>query len=149
MRRLNRAHKFKVRVYYEDTDFTGLVYHANYLRFAERGRSDYLRSLGITHRALLGRSEPLAFVVRRLEASFEAAARVEDDLVVASKLLAARGARLEMAQEITCGDVVLWRAVVVLAVIRMGARAAPRAGEVPRAARIPSDLMKLFEAAIE
>ncbi len=134
------SHHFKLRVYYEDTDFTGLVYYANYLRFAERGRSDYLRHLGIRHRALLARRVPLVFVVRRLEADFHAPARVEDDLVVATRLIAARGARLEMAQDIMREDMLLWRARVVLAVIV--------AGDDLRPARIPSDLLVLFEASI-
>ena len=133
-----------VRVYYEDTDFTGLVYHANYLRFAERGRSDYLRGLGITHRALLARRPPLAFVVRRLEADFHAPAQVEDELRVTSRLTAARGAKLDMEQEIMRDDTLLWRGLIGLAVISVGSDE----GGAARPVRIPADLLSLFEGSI-
>ncbi len=142
---MNRQpHRFILRVYYEDTDFTGLVYHANYLRFAERGRSEYLRSLGITHRALLSRAPPLAFVVRRLAADFYAPARVEDELAVSSRLTAARGARLQMTQEIMRDETLLWRGVVDLALIQAGVQA----GGAARPVRLPADLLAVFEGSI-
>src|SRR5271155_1181496 len=63
---VGREHELAVRVYYEDTDFTGVVYHANSLRFFERGRSDYLRLAGISHSDLLQRPDPGAFVITRI-----------------------------------------------------------------------------------
>ena len=78
----DREHRLAVRVYYEDTDFTGLVYHANYVRYFERGRSDFLRAAGISHTELLQRADPCAFVITRMEIDFVNAARIDDALVV-------------------------------------------------------------------
>ena len=71
-----------VRVYYEDTDFSGVVYHANYLKFAERGRSDFLRFAGIHHSELLAMTPPLAFVVNAMQIEFLAPAKIDDELRV-------------------------------------------------------------------
>ena len=68
-----REHVLPVRIYYEDTDFTGMVYHANYLRYFERGRSDFFRLAGISHTALLALAEPTAFTVVRIEIDFKRA----------------------------------------------------------------------------
>ena len=96
-----REHVLATRVYYEDTDFTGLVYHARYLQFFERGRSDFLRLLGIVHARLLERPEPLAFAVRRIAVDFIRPARIDDALEVRSAFRAdSRGARLNIAQSI-------------------------------------------------
>ena len=73
-----REHRLAVRVYYEDTDFTGVVYHANYARYFERGRSDYLRLIGVGHAELLARPDPCAFVITRLSMEFRRAARIDD-----------------------------------------------------------------------
>lgn len=77
-----REHRLPVRIYYEDTDFTGVVYHANYVRYFERGRSDFLRLAGVSHSDLLERDDPAAFVVTRLEIDFKKAARIDDALTV-------------------------------------------------------------------
>ena len=77
-----RDHLLPVRVYYEDTDFTGLVYHANYVRYFERGRSDFLRAIGVGHADLLEEAEPLAFVVSELNIRYLKPARIDDALVV-------------------------------------------------------------------
>ena len=93
-------HLLPVRVYYEDTDFTGVVYHANYLRYFERGRSDFLRLRGISHTELRGRPEPIAFVVRRMEVDFAKAARVDDALVVRTAYDRLDGPRIVVRQRI-------------------------------------------------
>ena len=77
-----REHRLPVRVYYEDTDFTGLVYHANYVRYFERGRSDCLRLMGIGHAELLDGDQPMAFVVSKMGLHFLKPARIDDRLVV-------------------------------------------------------------------
>ena len=84
-----RDHLLPVRVYYEDTDFTGLVYHANYVRYLERGRSDCLRLMGIGHADLLDGDRPMAFVVSTLELKFLKPARIDDALVVRTTYQAA------------------------------------------------------------
>jgi len=80
------GHAMQVRVYYEDTDFTGIVYHANYLRFMERGRTNYLRLLGADHGALFAQAQSeapgLAFVVRTMQIEFLKPARMDDVLAV-------------------------------------------------------------------
>ena len=82
-----------VRVYYEDTDFSGVVYHANYLKYFERGRTEALRATGIGHADMLAADEPLAFTARRLGVEFFKPARIDDLLSVVSSVREARGAR--------------------------------------------------------
>ena len=94
------GHRYAVRVYYEDTDFTGVVYHANYLRYFERGRSDFLRLRGISHTELRARPEPVAFVVRRMEIDFKTPARVDDALVVRTAYDRLDGPRIVVRQQI-------------------------------------------------
>jgi len=91
------VHVFPVRVYYEDTDAGGVVYHANYLRFAERGRTEMLRGAGIDQIELLER-DGLAFIVRRCAVDFLKPARLDDRLEVHTRVLAAKGARVEAEQ---------------------------------------------------
>jgi acyl-CoA thioester hydrolase len=81
----DRQHWIRVRVYYEDTDFTGMVYHANYLRFFERGRSDHLRDAGISHQSLLDREDPAAFTLTRVEVDYRKAARGDDLLLIRTR----------------------------------------------------------------
>ncbi len=95
-----RQHWIRVRVYYEDTDFTGMVYHANYLRFFERGRSDHLRDAGISHQSLLEREDPAAFTLTRVEVDFRKAARVDDLLHVRTRYTGMDGPRIRFSQ--TC-----------------------------------------------
>ncbi|WP_282008994.1 tol-pal system-associated acyl-CoA thioesterase [Brevundimonas aveniformis] len=117
-----RTHLLPVRVYYEDTDFTGLVYHANYLRYFERGRSDFLRLISIGHAELLDQAEPIAFVVTRMDTRFRAAARIDDALVVRTLYEAIQGPRLIIRQTITRGDQVLTQADVEAACIDLKGR---------------------------
>jgi len=111
------VHRLPIRVYYEDTDFTGIVYHANYLKFAERGRTDFLRLTGIHHSELLELDPPLAFAVHKMEIEFLVPAKIDDLLEVESRYVTAKGARLEIEQIITRDGVPIWRALVRAACI--------------------------------
>ncbi|WP_296815315.1 tol-pal system-associated acyl-CoA thioesterase [Brevundimonas sp.] len=117
-----RTHLLPVRVYYEDTDFTGLVYHANYLRYFERGRSDFLRLVSSGHAELLERDDPMAFVVTRMDIRFLKAARIDDALVVRTAYEAIKGPRLIIRQSITRGDQTLCEADVEAACIDLNGR---------------------------
>lgn len=113
------GHRLDVRVYFEDTDFSGVVYHARYLHFLERGRTDYLRLHGIGHRELMdGRfGEPMAFAVRSMEIDFLRPARIDDVLGVETRTVLLGGARIVLDQRIVRGDEVLVTARVKVAVI--------------------------------
>ncbi|MBU1304813.1 MAG: tol-pal system-associated acyl-CoA thioesterase [Alphaproteobacteria bacterium] len=110
------AHHFPVRIYYEDTDFSGNVYHAAYLKFFERGRTEFLRDLGIHHGELA--EQGLAFAVRSMEIHYDGAAHIDDLLSVSTEVAAMTGARLTLRQTILRGDEVLTRASVVVAAIK-------------------------------
>lgn len=111
------VHRLAVRVYYEDTDFTGNVYHANYLKYCERGRSDFLRLLDIHHHELADDPQALSFVVRRIEADFLAPARIDDTLEVSTRMRAVTGARLTIEQSVSRSDKLLFQAVVTAALV--------------------------------
>lgn len=101
-----REHQLPVRIYYEDTDFSGIVYHANYLRYMERGRSDFFRLVGISHTELA--TQDTAFAIIRLELDFKRSARIDDALVVRTTYDQVKGPRLYVTQRITRGkDVIL------------------------------------------
>ncbi len=117
-----REHRLALRVYYEDTDFTGLVYHANYARYFERGRSDYLRLAGVDHATLLARPDPCAFVVTRLAMEFIRAARIDDALLVRTAYDAITGPRMVITQSISRGGETLARAEVEAACITPAGR---------------------------
>lgn len=117
-----REHRLPVRVYYEDTDFTGLVYHANYVRYFERGRSDCLRLMGIGHAELLDGDQPMAFVVSKMELRFLKPARIDDELVVRTFYDAVKGPRMLIRQEIARGEEALCRAEVEVVCIHMDGR---------------------------
>mgnify|MGYP003632433124 FL=1 len=93
-----RQHWITVRVYYEDTDFTGMVYHANYLRFFERGRSDHLRDAGISHQSLLDREDPAAFTLTNVNVSYKRPAKVDDLLHIRTRYLGMEGPRIRFEQ---------------------------------------------------
>jgi acyl-CoA thioester hydrolase len=113
-----RVHVLPVRVYYEDTDFSGMVYHANYLKFCERGRSDCLRLLGIHHHELQHeKSGGLGFVVRRMLCDFLSPARIDEVLEVESRFVCLGGARMEIAQAVTRDGEVLFKAAVTAALV--------------------------------
>ena len=106
-------HEFRVRVYYEDTDMAGIVYHANYLKFIERARSDWVRGMGIDQNALRD-NEGVVFVIRRIEADFRASARFDDELTVTTRVQAVSGVRLTLHQEVRRAGEVVFSADVVL-----------------------------------
>ena len=117
-----RDHLLPVRVYYEDTDFTGLVYHANYVRYFERGRSDFLRTIGIGHAELLEADPPLAFVVAEMRLHFLKPARIDDALVVRTTYDSVKGPRLMIAQSIERDGETLCRAEVTAVCIHLDGR---------------------------
>lgn len=104
-------HVFPVRVYYEDTDMAGIVYHANYLKFIERARSDWLREQGLDQNAMR-EGDRTVFVVRRIEADYLAPGRYDDALEVITKVKAMTRVRLLLRQEVLRGDEPLFRAEV-------------------------------------
>ncbi|WP_420559482.1 tol-pal system-associated acyl-CoA thioesterase [Tepidicaulis sp.] len=118
------AHVLPIRVYYEDTDFTGIVYHANYLRFAERGRSDCLRMAGVHHHELIEGEKPLAFAIHKMEIEFLKPARIDDLLEVHTRYVTLKGARIEAEQKILRGGEVIWQAMVHAACIHEDGRPA-------------------------
>lgn len=117
-----RDHLLPVRVYYEDTDFTGLVYHANYVRYFERGRSDFLRLTMSGHSALLEGEAPMAFVVADLALRFLKPARIDDALIVRTTYDTIRGPRLLISQSVEREGVVLCRADVTAVCIHLDGR---------------------------
>lgn len=110
------SHSFPVRIYYEDTDFSGNVYHAAYLKFFERGRTEFLREEGIHHSELA--AQGIAFAVRSMEIQFDGAAHIDDLLVVTTEVASLSGARLTLRQTIAREEVILTRAVVLLVAIK-------------------------------
>src|SRR5690242_19977387 len=93
-------HELSIRVYYEDTDFSGLAYHANYLRFLERGRTELLRSLSFSQAALYDTFDGLAFVVRSMKLDFRKPARMDDLVTVMTRSVDMRGASWHIEQEV-------------------------------------------------
>lgn len=113
-------HVFPVRVYYEDTDMGGVVYHANYLRYIERARSDWVRNLGNDQNAM--REAGIIWVVRRVEADYLASARFDDELLVETEVVAVSGVRLTMAQLIRRGETEVFRATVTAVCVNQDGR---------------------------
>jgi acyl-CoA thioester hydrolase len=128
------VHRLSIRVYYEDTDLSGAVYHANYLKFCERGRSDCLRLIGIHHHELVGR---LGFVVRRMTCDFRKPARIDDVLEVETRFRSWAGARMELDQQIVRDSDILFSAEVTVALV----------DAVGKLKRLPEELVKAFEEA--
>ena len=129
------GHVLTQRVYYEDTDFSGVVYHARYLHFLERGRTDFLRCLGVEQAKLhAAEGDGLAFVVHRMEIDFKGSARMDDVLTILTRSENAAGAKLVLDQEVRMGERRLILARVTVAVVN-------RAGR-PR--RLPTELAAKF-----
>ena len=130
----NGRHVMHVRVYFEDTDFTGIVYHANYLRFMERGRTNHLRLLGANHRALFEEAERetpgFAFVVRSMQIEFLKPARMDDVLEVETEPEQVKGASITLHQRIRRGEELLIEAHVRVAFVCDG-----RAKPIPKPLR--------------
>ncbi len=132
----DHGHRLIQRVYYEDTDFSGVVYHARYLHFMERARTDYLRLLGVEQASLAieGDTEGLVFVVHRMEIDFKAPARMDDILTITTTTEKAGGAKMVLQQAIRREGVLLIAAKVIIAVINASGR--------PR--RLPENLGRKF-----
>ena len=130
------GHRLKARVYYADTDFSGVVYHARYLEFLERGRSDFLRLSGVHHTELMAgkHGERIVWVVRRMEIDFHAPARIDDILTVETRAEKISGARIFMAQKLLRGDELLVSARVEAAII----------GDLGRPKRFPREWIAAF-----
>src|SRR5579863_5629355 len=128
-------HHMQTRVYYEDTDFSGIVYHANYLRFMERGRTNHLRLMGAEQHALFEEAQAetpgFAFVVRSMQIEFLKPARMDDILDVVTWPVAVKGASITLAQEVRRGEHVLVKAHVRVAFISEG-----RAQPIPKSLRL-------------
>ncbi|WP_375201302.1 tol-pal system-associated acyl-CoA thioesterase [Hyphococcus sp.] len=127
-------YRLPIRIYYEDTDFSGVVYHAAYLKFFERGRTEALRACGVHHSELLARAEPLAFAVRKMTTEWLIPAKIDDMLEVRTRFVAAKGARMTLAQEIWREEALLARAEVEAACMSLSGR--------PR--RLPEDILAKF-----
>lgn len=130
------GHVLRQRVYFEDTDFSGLVYHARYLQFMERGRSEFLRTLGIRHSALS--EQGLAFAVRRMTIEFDRPARIDDVLTITTKPKHCGGARLILDQSVAREHTLLVRAEVTVALVGPGGKAA----------RLPAEIQALVRGAL-
>ncbi len=128
----NAIHHLQMRVYYEDTDFSGYVYHANYLKFCERARSDFLRVVGIDQNQMIATGT--AFVVRRMVCEFLRPARFDDVIIVETMPTKMAGARFDLSQRVLRGAEVLFTTEVTVAMI-------DRRG---RPMRIPPDMAAKF-----
>lgn len=131
-----KVHLLPIRVYYEDTDFSGAVYHANYLKFCERARSDCLRLLGIHHGEMHGTA---SFVVRRMECDFLKPALIDNLLEVETRFVEFAGARMELTQTVTRAGEKLFEAQVTVALVD---------GQ-GRPTRLPPDMTKTFVSRVE
>ncbi|APH74246.1 tol-pal system-associated acyl-CoA thioesterase [Aquibium oceanicum] len=118
------GHRLSARVYYADTDFSGFVYHARYLEFLERGRSDFLRLCGVHHTELAAgaEGEKIVWVVRRMEIDFRSPARMDDVLTIETRTESISGARIVMGQRILRDGTVLIGAKVEAAIVGEGGR---------------------------
>lgn len=115
-------HHLNVQIHYEDTDFSGVVYHANYLKFAERGRSNFLKLCNITHTDLLALDPSLAFVIGHMEMDFLLPARIEDVLLVETAFTELRGARMRAEQRISVDGKPVWQAYADAACVDLQGR---------------------------
>ena len=125
-----KTHVLPIRVYYEDTDLSGVVYHANYLRFMERGRSEYFRCAGIVRLAQLEDPEPTAWTLRKASLEYHRPARLDDLIEVHTRCTALTGARMNANQSIHCGGKLLVLGQVEACIITLSGK--------PR--RIPEDV---------
>ena len=106
------THQFPIRVYYEDTDLAGIAYYANYLKFIERARSEWVRELGLDQTQM--KADGLVFAVRRVEADYLSPARYDDELRVETSLASSSGVRMVLKQDVIRGDDLLFSALVTI-----------------------------------
>lgn len=130
-------HQFSLRTYYEDTDLAGIVYYANYLKFIERARTEWVRSLGIDQ-GQMKRDNGIVFAVRRVEADYLRPAKFDEELIVTTRLIAASGARIQLEQEVLRDGERLFCANVTLVCL----------SEDGHAARLPADVRQRIAPAI-
>ncbi len=128
---MTAPHILPIRVYYEDTDAAGIVYHANYLRFAERGRTEMLRDAGFEHAAILAETG-IAFTVISMNINFKIPAKLDELLSVKTRMVSVGGASMEMVQAIHRGDDLLADMTVKIACIDKRGKAA----RLPEAVRV-------------
>jgi acyl-CoA thioester hydrolase len=128
------SHRLTLRVYYEDTDFSGRVYHASYLRFLERGRTEWLRAQGFEQRELAD-GAALVFAVRRIEIDYLRAGLMDDLFAIETRVAAVGGASIEFAQAVLRGDETVVRAIVGVVALSNG-----------RPMRLPRDMRERFSA---
>ena len=126
-----KTHILPIRVYYEDTDLSGVVYHANYLRLMERGRTEFFRLAGISKMAALDDEEPTAWTLRNASLEFHRPARLEDQLEVRTTCPLLSGARMRADQKIYCGTTLLVHGKVEACMMTLGGK--PR--RIPQAVR--------------
>ena len=131
-----KVHSLPIRVYYEDTDFSGAVYHANYLKFCERARSDCLRLLGVHHSEMHGTA---SFVVRRMVCDFLKPALIDNLLEVETRFVVFAGARMELIQTVMRAGEKLFEAQVTVALVDGQGR--------PK--RLPPEMTKTFLSRVE
>lgn len=130
---MTQVHELPVRVYYEDTDAGGIVYHASYIRFAERGRTEMLRASGFSHAALL-HDKGYAFAVASLTAQFKAPAKLDDLLTVKTHISRLGGASMDMQQDIYRGETLICEIKVALVCV----------DKALKAVRLPEEVRRLY-----
>lgn len=127
------THRLNIRVYYEDTDMAGIVYYANYLRYIERGRSEWVRDIGMDQKAMK-QDDGLVFAVRRVEADYLAPAHLDDELVVETDVASVTAARMVMQQRVKRGEDLLFQAEVTVVCL----------GESGQPTRLPAKLRQML-----
>lgn len=130
----DHIHRFALRVYYEDTDLAGIVYYANYLKFIERGRSEWVRARGVDQGALKA-VQGIVFAVRKVDADYLKPAKFDDELQVTTGLLSLGGASIKLRQEVWRGEDRLFTAAVTLVCL----------SDTGHAARIPAEIRAALE----
>ncbi len=128
------AHSFSVRVYYEDTDLAGIVYYANYLKFIERARSEWVREIGVDQVGLKA-EQGIVFAVRRVEADYLAPAKFDDMLDIETNVRDISAARITLTQDVSRGEALLFESVVTL--VCLGGDGRPK--------RLPADIRQLMQ----
>lgn len=127
------SHRFDLRIYYEDTDLAGIVYYANYLKFIERARTEYVRSVGIDQVALKA-GNGIVFAVRRVEADYLSPARFDDELRVETSVQKVTAARIILRQSVVRGETVLFDAIVTLVALT----------DSGKPTRLPADIRRIL-----
>ena len=128
-----KYHKFYCRVYHEDTDLGGIVYYANYLKFVERARSEWLRDLGINQNGIKTQNGSI-LVVKRMEADYLIPAKYDDDLIIITSIKEMPGARVLLNQDIYRAEEVIFKSVVTIVCVKIGGKIS----------KLPADIRRLI-----